>query len=47
MLSRRIPTNNNINEAPYVYLKSDFDRCVERYNSISPKGNIVKLPQIK
>ena len=47
MLSRRIPTNNNINEAPYVYLKSDFDRCVERYNGISPKSNIVKLPKIK
>ena len=33
MLSRRIPVKEEINEAPYVYLKSDFDKCVEKYKS--------------
>ena len=31
MLSRRVPVNQDVNEAPYVYLKSDFDKCVEKY----------------
>ena len=33
MLSRRVPIDLSVNEAPYVYLKSDFDKCVERYKT--------------
>ena len=39
MLSRRIPVKKEINEAPYVYIKSDFDKCVEKYKNDGNKNS--------